>query len=105
MNTKHTPGPWKACDYGRDSYGLQMSTVAADGGCNRICELVPHGKPSLDEETVANAQLIAASPELLAALQRLLEWVDPYAVPGCDENEEDMARARAAIAKATGGEP
>lgn len=47
-----------------------------------------------------NAQLIAAAPELLAALQELL--TDKYLSDPI--NKDRMAKARAAIAKATGEE-
>lgn len=32
-----------------------------------------------------------------AALRRLLEWVDPYATPGCDAHIADIEAARAAL--------
>ena len=59
MPQSHTPGPWRVGDAGRTVFGP------------------PNGQPS--PETVANvrsrenARLIAAAPELLAALQFVLE--------------------------------
>lgn len=56
-------------------------------------------------EQEANARLIAAAPELLAALQTLAEKYE-----GLDEHfrhslrSEDMAMIRVVIAKATGGD-
>ena len=48
----------------------------------------------MEEESYANARLIAAAPDLLEALQKIVfDW---------DGEPEDMLDARAAIAKATG---
>jgi len=63
MGTKHTPGPWKIA---KDNYGVERvwdSRLDCDIAC---CE----GDGSLPrEERVANTRLIAAAPELLAALK------------------------------------
>jgi len=83
--TGHTPGPW---DTRKGSYGIE---IHASGYC--IAEIVSAFHESVDE---ANAKLIAAAPDLLAALIFL----------GNDTNHAmtEMARARMneAIAKATG---
>jgi len=58
------------------------------------------------EETRANARLIAASPELLEALQLLVSHA-PYWISKAGEQQIDrdaLAAARAAITKATGGQ-
>lgn len=62
---KHTPGPWTRCvsDQG-------YSVIA---GYLQICEL----PKILDAECEANARLIAAAPDLLAALEGLI--ADDYA--------------------------
>ena len=87
--TKHTPGPWRTS-------GTQSFYVFAGD------EVVTNGS------TQANARLIAAAPDLLAALESLFEhcamvhkqWGD-----GDNTRQADAAinAARAAIAKATGG--
>lgn len=62
----HTPGPWIAefSDYGDEiwfgGYGAGMWTVDPPGAY-------------LDGLSAANARLIAAAPELLAALEALME--------------------------------
>ena len=87
----HTPGPWEACepgDYG--DYHGQCVVILGDD--KRVAVVLGE-----DEEAVANARLIAAAPHLLGALQELL---------GCDKTQTSIGavmRARAAIAKATGG--
>jgi hypothetical protein len=53
-----------------------------------------------DDEVRGNARLIAAAPDLLAALEDLLDAVERHAVQTGDCN-----MARAAIARATGGNP
>jgi hypothetical protein len=52
-------------------------------------------------ETTANARLMAAAPDLLAALQGLIQY---FIDPSWDDygDTETMQAARAAIAKATG---
>jgi len=89
MNTKHTPGPWVVV-------GSHVERHDGDGIYSRIaacyettiCE--EHGGTAL-----ANARLIAAAPDLLAALRAL---VHPMA------SDEDVDHARAAIAKAEGNQ-
>jgi hypothetical protein len=58
-----------------------------------ICEEVGGRTP---EEALANANLIAAAPELLRELMRAVDMADPTGV------DADYHAARAAIAKATG---
>ena len=89
MDAKHTPGPWAVG--GRlviaEKYG---SVCAVDDG---------------QSDYVANARLIAAAPELLAALKAITDELgvpDPgYPAPVANAAEI----ARAAIAKAEGGQP
>ena len=89
--TNHTPAPWivknKDEVFGaRKSYNIGTFCVASCQGYK--------------EEREANARLIAAAPELLGALQTVLDyWVD-FGEIGCQTLEE----AREAIAKAEGGD-
>ena len=105
----HTQGPWalKQGKYGGPheiqwapgkSYGTVASVSMA--GFQELPEALS------DAERLANARLIAAAPEMLAALLKLVEAVDP-AVGGLtleDWATEPVADARAAIARATGEE-
>jgi hypothetical protein len=87
----HTPGPWEQMPGG--SHGSlavwnkdTALVVATAGGIT--------ASNALD-----NARLIAAAPDLLAALEALTAWAET--VP-TDYAEDDLQRkARAAIAKAT----
>lgn len=83
----HTPGPWT---YYHTGWLVYAGKLIAD--CGRSGELSP-------DEMRANANLIAAAPDLLAALKRLLSATEQNLGDIHDAEEQ----ARAAIAKATGG--
>ncbi len=109
---RHTPGPWQVDDemppntagvfvrvHG-DPFGHDMGIPIA------APILTPAYRASAGERR-ANARLIAAAPDLLAALQELLKHAgiadaDPSDIDGEDHVRE--SRARAAIKKATGHE-
>ena len=88
-----TPGPWTM-----RSGSIWGTSKDPDG--EYICE--PWGRTHA--ETEANGRLIAAAPELLAALQQLLdEQEDAPLERRRTEWAEACARARRAIAQAEGG--
>jgi hypothetical protein len=64
------------------------------------------GYTVVTEEQVANARLIAAAPELLAALELIIQRMDNQkpGMGGAMHVREFTAEARAAIAKAKKGE-
>lgn len=87
----HTPGPWKTRSH--------RSNVYVSGGIDDSDkELWITVQTPGDEIRAANARLIAAAPDLLAALKELV--ADKYL--GDPINADRMKTARAAIAKATG---
>src|SRR5690606_23383477 len=99
----HTPGPW---ELGED--GVWLGSVYSEDGL-RIA--LVYGEWDIDEprpreEGEANARLIAATPDLLAALQSFVAAVedDGEPMPGARWHAECVA-ARAAIAKAAGAQP
>jgi hypothetical protein len=93
-NNQHTPGPWFYEGQNiRNGDGLDVATVDSE----RSTERCTSDRIPLKEWT-ANTHLIAAAPDLLAAL----EAVDGYWAGG-DAPEELAAQIRAAIAKAEGG--
>jgi hypothetical protein len=87
----HTPGPWTVDLGARD-----LVRNATNG--ERIAKV--HGGLTYDE-TVANARLIAAAPDLLKLLREVMDVVE---VVLDDESEMDtwLDHARAAIAKVEG---
>ena len=96
-----TSGPWKAVTDPRDKHRHFGTVYGADGF--RVASCCDTREPG---EGWANAHLIAASPDLLRALDYLLEQtVDmdrKYGI-GLSEGEEDARhQALAAIAKAHG---
>lgn len=90
--SNHTPGPW----FVGETWKLRPPIYCNTG---EICT-TEHGQ----EDSRANARLIAAAPELLEALKELVEWAMDAATeldipthsPSC------ISKARAAIAKAEG---
>lgn len=91
METKHTPGPWN----------FHGSTLVQDKG-NRLNLGTFHEAPGLGTAADSNARLIAAAPDLLAALQdlcRLSIWNN-----ASDYDRARVTKARAAIARATGNQ-
>jgi hypothetical protein len=96
--SKHTPGPWIGAgpSFGDPLPRYTTSIVTEwgheDEGCIDICELPFH---HYDDENEANARLIAAAPALLEALEGFVEH-------GTCSDDEDMAKARAAIKAAKG---
>ena len=88
--TAHTPGPWFAEDR-RIWHFNGMACIA------QVFDGVSADSTTDDHE--ANARLISAAPDLLVALEALLEcWA--YAVPRHAEDHNIADQARAAIAKA-----
>ncbi len=99
---KHTKGPWKVAPLESDPY--ENIRVVAEN--NRgVCELWQDDAPVPDYNATqhANARLIAAAPEMLEALIKVMSWVDNWSPEFTEEDEwaEDEIAARAAIAKAT----
>ena len=96
----HTPGPWTV-DHTDDNLRLYDGDllIAEVTGSTEHIEV-----RGLDEETTqANAWLIAAAPDLLAALERILarlEMLNLFIERG--EDAKVVEQARAAIGKATG---
>jgi hypothetical protein len=94
----HTPGPWCWLSIADDFHAIcvGLETIA-------------------DTQTIGNARLIAAAPDLLQACKRLLassrdytQWtergMDTACPPSLDWAKEIEAEASAAISKATGGQ-
>jgi len=102
--SKHTAGPWRAVNKGpfiateENKVIARTVNAAADPALNCQCQTVA------DLEQCANAELIAAAPELLAAVENLIlifqtgnhyDTRNPYTRP-------EVIEAMKTIAKATG---
>ncbi len=104
---KHTPGPWT------DKGG---SAGAVWAGNEFIASVYPNAQPGWDgygrfdrqDETEANARLIAAAPDLLETLVMMADAVDPLVSappivgPITQRVRTALVEARAAIARARG---
>ena len=98
---EHTAGPWKRSDYGQ--------IVDPDGKdvCFRSVTTMCSGSEESIAEAEANTDLIAAAPDLLAALKAIQWFCDD---PNGSEKGETLANglvrllpaARDAISRATG---
>lgn len=91
-----TPGPWKWEIDGKGTawaaYSLSPGVLLTDFGS---------GTPWGDEIDRANADLIAAAPDLYEALSDCL-WMIEAKEGTSDENDKKVDAARAALAKARG---
>lgn len=96
MTTQHTPGPWTTDE---DDHDAPYQDIKIKAGNHRtVCTVWIDDAPVRDfnAEQQANARLIAAAPELLEALQVI--------AAGNTDTDVMVDIARAAIAKAEGGE-
>ena len=98
----HTKGPWEVA---RTDAGIIVRTESVKktrAGASRYAAIggFDRSDPEQLAEALANARLIAAAPELLEALTDCVEhmhWTQP-------QGEAALKKAKAAIAKATGGD-
>lgn len=94
MSNRHTSGPWSV-----EPRGNLKARQFIEAGEFRIAECITR-----DHE--ANARLIAAAPDLLAALQDLANWLVCWSIASAEDmaqSFETMSRkAEAAIARAEG---
>ena len=100
MSEKHTPEPWKVARFARDE--IRVISEGCPAHIARVCwtEVRAVGGHLHTEEREANAALIAAAPELLAACRLFIKSFENNAV---DFQQQALPSiARAAIAKATG---
>lgn len=111
--SKHTPGPWEVIN----STGV-FSALGADSGDGtfsdstdgwNICDCSV-GATAVGGEYVelgfdvqkANARLVAAAPDLLEALEAMVEYVDRMHQIGHIQRPVQSSEACAAISKAKG---
>lgn len=95
-NTTHTPGPWKKIRSTLRGYEIVPAKVKSDVSREQIAMLV---------FKVADARIIAASPEMLAVLRRLVAWNNDANENGiglesiCDAAETLLATIPAPVKK------
>ena len=99
-NAKHTPGPWQ---YRATGFYQNPFKILAPRRTGAVAN-IPHSTIARDGEQEANAQLIAAAPDLLEALTAVTACLRGFS--GHDDfgplDDEAVNAALAAIAKAKG---
>jgi hypothetical protein len=87
MTPKHTPGPW-VVDEDEDGYEI------ATGGASPISATVATVVTRQSETGRADADLIAASPALIAFVREFAEWWRDagclYYADGCDDEDNGL---------------
>lgn len=106
---KHTPGRWSAVK--RNEFvgeGPEIDVLKTDVNYVQVDDHSIARMTTLGDEADANAALIAAAPDLLAACEWALDLLNQYApeigpqshIPGTQATKDQL---RAAIRKAEGG--
>lgn len=93
---KHTPGPWHQIGFWVEHEDDDVADIC-------LCDPEDLGQGHLKrsaDEIIANARLIAAAPDLYAALRAMLKVC--YDVELNDKTIAAVAAARSALAKAEG---
>ncbi len=98
---KHTPGPWKVSTTYKDFAAGRAAIVPWSDQGRTLAEVRPI-KCYPASEVAANARLIAAAPDLLAACKRMVRASENHGSRKQMMNAA-MIELRAAIARAEGG--
>lgn len=108
METKFTPAPWTAK---RNTAYWEISIFDENGfyragiGDAAATQVSNHNEEAKEAEQKANAQLMAASPELYEALRLALEYWNHRQKRYKNRSPAWVQEARAALAKARGEQP
>ena len=96
--SEFTPGPWRKGDVGELMLKHKYREIISDDGKIGLVYGI------IDQDNTANANLIAAAPELYEALEELYEFqaVDISVPRFFKKFEAVMAKAHAALKKAGG---
>lgn len=91
--SKHTKGPWHLCAIENGYIGISSDK----GNWWSFAKVAVESCNAPDDVGIANAHLIVAAPELLEALEQLVDQAERHGAVGVWYDE-----ARAAISKAKG---
>lgn len=94
MTTAHTPGPWFY-----DTGETKALIVEKDG--TTVAEICTTYQTTAHRSLEANVRLMAAAPDLLAALQTVAAMAESFPEE-LHKNHPDVIAAHAAIARAKG---
>lgn len=99
----HTAGPWHmGAGNGAGGVFPEYGRTRLENGGTALYPIAQVNRGWNDAEDDANARLIAAAPDLLAALQALVGEADLGELDHDDDTRELLDNARAAIERATG---
>ena len=113
-DTQYTPGPWEVIYPGGNGYSPKIFVRKNDLGGVYVAHVAVSRSDWEDnkDEIEANACLIAAAPDLLAicqeavmAFENLLRGSGRACYCGVEKGGCTVCKLRAAIARATGGQP
>jgi hypothetical protein len=100
MNAEHTPGPWSYGQVGDDCFTLFFDDSGDGCGDGEV-----YISDAADDNSEANARLIAAAPDMLEALEGLLKNAPrPKSIRKDFSYTLYLEAAKTAIAKARGTE-
>ena len=105
MTTQHTPGPWVTS---KGAYGaLHVGPAKLDHPGREAAQYAAERGRDLLAQREADAALIAAAPDMLAALvdaeKEMSGWTWSSGAEGKGPYDARLARIRAVITKAKGG--
>jgi|688.fasta_scaffold94014_10 hypothetical protein len=98
----HTAGPWYTSGEAGDAFDISTELPDENGECEHVIATVWANRPSLPD-AADDARLIAAAPEMLAALRELVHYDEGSSERG-SYGYEVLRRCKAVIAKAKGRE-
>lgn len=106
MADKHTPGPWVLKHISGSNFACQRFEIRGMfGGKPGVAPIFNRDLSSIDGVNICcsphDARLIAAAPELLEALDRLVKWGQAQKTAD-GSGFHSLEQAREAIAKARG---
>ncbi len=108
---KHTPGPWVFDGSGIHKEAVTMVEFGLEIHVQRIAAIYvaddfeftsSEAEERFQAEAEANAHLIAAAPDLLAACESVIARISDPSVDR-EKDDESLRLLRAAIARAKGG--
>ncbi len=103
MSGTHTPGPWEARRVNHKG-GTRWDIGRSEAGPSYTVAQTLKGR-KVSTENDANARLIAASPDLFAALLGWIQYMEDPSEGGADTEEQLLDAMRLAIARAEGTSP
>lgn len=101
MTTKHTPGPWLVSTANHRRRIVTQKTGETIDAISGRTTMEPYLVATVSDHRPADANLIAAAPDLLQILETIVEDVG-YGGGGAKLCEQFLNRAKPAIARARG---